>query len=162
MIALETRQKLAKTIRLLGSDQPGEVTAAASAIVRTLAGAGATLHDLAEIVEAGSRQSVFETFEWAPSPPPPPPPVPSNEAPFPGAPRPSFGQFRPSVQRQIVRFMLDNYQLAAADRNLLEEIDEKLGARFGPYECLAVSSSVTGKVTSIWRRGAASARKSAA
>jgi hypothetical protein len=42
--------KLGKFIRLLTSDRDGEVVAAARAIVRTLEGAGADIHDLAESI----------------------------------------------------------------------------------------------------------------
>jgi hypothetical protein len=41
------RDRLAKLVPLLGSDQPGEVTATAAAIGRLLASVGATWHDLA-------------------------------------------------------------------------------------------------------------------
>src|SRR5262245_45244359 len=43
--------KLGRFIRLLGSDQDGEVVAAARALVRTLSSAGADLHALADHVE---------------------------------------------------------------------------------------------------------------
>ena len=41
------RARLAKLLPLLGSDQPGEVTAAAAAIGRLLSSVGASWHDLA-------------------------------------------------------------------------------------------------------------------
>lgn len=44
--------KLGKFIRLLKSNRDGEVVAAARAIVRTLEGAGADIHDLAESIGA--------------------------------------------------------------------------------------------------------------
>jgi hypothetical protein len=47
--------RVAKLLRLLGSDKPGEVVAAAAALKRTLEAAGQDLHDLADIVEAGLR-----------------------------------------------------------------------------------------------------------
>jgi hypothetical protein len=52
--------KLAKLIRLLGSNRDGEVIAAARALQRTLEASGKDLHDLADAVTAGLR------------PPPPP------------------------------------------------------------------------------------------
>jgi len=42
--------RLAKLLPLLSSDQPGEVAATVAAIGRTLAGAGATWHDLAAVL----------------------------------------------------------------------------------------------------------------
>lgn len=45
------RPRLGQFIRLLASDQPGEVVAAASALRRALAGVGADLHDLAGTIE---------------------------------------------------------------------------------------------------------------
>ena len=44
-------QKLGTFIRMLASERDGEVVAAARAIVRTLKGAGADIHVLAERVE---------------------------------------------------------------------------------------------------------------
>ena len=43
--------RLAKLIRLLSSDRPGEVVAAAGAINRALQAAGLDIHRLAEVVE---------------------------------------------------------------------------------------------------------------
>ena len=43
--------KLAKYIRLLSSDKPGEVVAAAEAIMRVLRSAGADIHALADMIE---------------------------------------------------------------------------------------------------------------
>ncbi len=45
------RPRLGQFVRLLGSDQPGEVVAAAAALRRALAGVGADLHDLAGSIE---------------------------------------------------------------------------------------------------------------
>jgi len=45
--------KIAKMVRLLGSDRPGEVMGAVQALRRTLAGADLDLHDLAIVVERG-------------------------------------------------------------------------------------------------------------
>lgn len=45
------RPRLGQFMRLLASDQPGEVVAAAAALRRTLAGVGADLHDLAGAIE---------------------------------------------------------------------------------------------------------------
>jgi hypothetical protein len=47
--------KLAKLLPLLASDKPGEVAATAAAINRTLAAAGADLHDLASAIEGLSK-----------------------------------------------------------------------------------------------------------
>lgn len=44
--------KLGKLIRLLGSDKPGEVVAAANAINRSLQSAGLDIHQLADAVES--------------------------------------------------------------------------------------------------------------
>jgi hypothetical protein len=44
-------QKLAKLLRLLASDKPGEVVAAAGAIMRTLQAEGYDIHALADVVE---------------------------------------------------------------------------------------------------------------
>lgn len=51
----EITPKLGKFVRLLGSDNDGEVVAAARALVRTLTAQGCDLHDLAKHVEAGER-----------------------------------------------------------------------------------------------------------
>jgi len=51
----EITPKLGKFVRLLGSDNEGEVVAAARALVRTLTAQGCDLHDLAKHVEAGER-----------------------------------------------------------------------------------------------------------
>ena len=45
------RPRLGQFVRLLGSDHPGEVVAAAAALRRALAGVGADLHDLAGTIE---------------------------------------------------------------------------------------------------------------
>jgi hypothetical protein len=45
--------RLGKLIRLLSSDQPGEVLAAASAIARELQAAGKDIHTLADAAERG-------------------------------------------------------------------------------------------------------------
>ncbi len=45
------RPRLGQFVRLLASDQPGEVVAAACALRRALAGVGADLHDLAGAIE---------------------------------------------------------------------------------------------------------------
>ena len=50
-IARETRSKLAQLVRLLSSDQPGEIVAAARAIGRTLRAVGKDFHDLAALIE---------------------------------------------------------------------------------------------------------------
>ena len=45
------RPRLGQFVRLLASDQPGEVVAAASALKRALAGVGADLNDLGDAIE---------------------------------------------------------------------------------------------------------------
>jgi len=49
--------QLGKLVRMLSSDQPGEVVAAAEAIKRTLAAQGLDIHALAAVVEAGLHSS---------------------------------------------------------------------------------------------------------
>lgn len=51
MTALVPLPKLRKLVPLLGSDKPGEVVAAASAIGRALRGADLDWHDLADAIE---------------------------------------------------------------------------------------------------------------
>jgi hypothetical protein len=48
-----TTRRIGQLIRLLSSDQPGEVTAAASALTRTLESAGLDIHQLATVAEKG-------------------------------------------------------------------------------------------------------------
>jgi hypothetical protein len=50
-----TSRRIEQLIRMLSSDQPGEVAAAAQAINKTLTSAGLDIHKLAEIAEAGLR-----------------------------------------------------------------------------------------------------------
>jgi hypothetical protein len=45
--------KVAKLVRLLGSDQDGEIVAAVAALRRTLGVAGIDLHDLADVITVG-------------------------------------------------------------------------------------------------------------
>jgi hypothetical protein len=47
--------RIGQLLRLLASDQPGEVVAAAAAIGRTLVAAGTDLHHLADVAERGLR-----------------------------------------------------------------------------------------------------------
>ncbi len=47
--------KIGKLIRLLSSDKPGEVAAAAAALTRLLQAGGRDWHDVADLVEAGLR-----------------------------------------------------------------------------------------------------------
>jgi len=51
-----TASRVGQLVRLLGSDRSGEVVAAASAISRTLAGAGADIHQLAHVAERALQQ----------------------------------------------------------------------------------------------------------
>jgi hypothetical protein len=46
-----TNRRIAQLIRLLSSDQPGEVTAAAQALNRALVSAGTDIHELAQVAE---------------------------------------------------------------------------------------------------------------
>jgi hypothetical protein len=55
---------------MLGSDRPGEVFAAVTALQRTLRGAGTDLHYLADVTE----RALLEPPPLAAPPPPPPPP----------------------------------------------------------------------------------------
>src|SRR5262245_60268946 len=59
--------KVAKLIRLLDSDQPGEVLGTVAALKRTLATAGSSLHALADAIAPPTLPFVFEQ----PSAPPP-------------------------------------------------------------------------------------------
>ena len=63
-MASSAASRIGQFVRLLGSDRPGEVVAAAGAIKRALTSVGADIHFLADVVERGLR----------PLPPPPPPP----------------------------------------------------------------------------------------
>lgn len=60
--------KVGKLIRLLASDKPGEVVAAASALQRTLQASGRDLHDIADIVEAGLRPAQPRQLSGPPAP----------------------------------------------------------------------------------------------
>lgn len=63
--------KIGKLIRLLGSDEAGEVVAAAAALKRALAAKGKDLHDLADAVENGLRpQRRPRPMSWSPPAPP--------------------------------------------------------------------------------------------
>lgn len=82
--------RVGQFLRLLGSDQPGEVVAAAGALQRALIGAGVDLHDLAAAVEhstlaepkraaarkpkkgKSARPRPAEPARRPPQPPPPP------------------------------------------------------------------------------------------
>src|SRR5262245_4779023 len=50
-LASSTSSRIGALVRLLGSDQPGEVVAAAGGLVRALDHVGADLHVLADVVE---------------------------------------------------------------------------------------------------------------
>jgi hypothetical protein len=56
--AKATSRRIGQLIKLLSSDQPGEVAAAAQALNRTLGAAGLDIHALAEIAETGLRLPV--------------------------------------------------------------------------------------------------------
>lgn len=57
--------RLAKVLPLLGSDQPGEVVAAAAALQRVLAGAGMDLMDLADLLAAEIQRRQRPAFSFA-------------------------------------------------------------------------------------------------
>jgi hypothetical protein len=48
--------RLARLVRLLGSDKPGEVAAAVAALRRTLGGIGADLNDFGDVIENGTEK----------------------------------------------------------------------------------------------------------
>jgi hypothetical protein len=67
-----TIRRVGQLIRMLSSDQPGEVTAAAHALNRALAAADLDIHKLADVVEAGLRLPVpteQQKPEFRPRPP---------------------------------------------------------------------------------------------
>jgi hypothetical protein len=76
----EKRARLAKLIRLLGSDNAGEVAAAAHKLQAVLRSSGGDLHDLAALLEDEQLAAMHDRSGqagWthdAPGPPPPPPP----------------------------------------------------------------------------------------
>ena len=55
-LASSTASRIGALVRLIGSDQPGEVVAAAGALVRALDHVGADIHVLADVVERGLQQ----------------------------------------------------------------------------------------------------------
>jgi hypothetical protein len=57
--------RLAKLLPLLGSDQPGEVVAGATALQRVLAGVGMDLVDLADLVAAEAQRRQRPAFSFA-------------------------------------------------------------------------------------------------
>jgi hypothetical protein len=64
--------KIAKLVRLLASDKPGEVIAAVAALKRALQAAGHDLHDLADAVEVGlcPKRRTRRPVSWSPPAPP--------------------------------------------------------------------------------------------
>jgi len=75
MLSSESKTRIAQLIRLLGSDQDGEVLATVHAIKRILQSEKADLHDIAKLIEAKPIQT--------PKTPPPPPSRPSPSRPSP-------------------------------------------------------------------------------
>ncbi|CAK7257723.1 MULTISPECIES: hypothetical protein [unclassified Shinella] len=69
-IALSTIDKLGKLFPRLASDHDGEVVATARAIVRTLASAGATLHDITAEMQPKVRVQERVVYRDAPKPKP--------------------------------------------------------------------------------------------
>ena len=64
--------RLGQLIRMLASDQDGEALAAARALSRTLVADGKSLHDLAEVVEAGQTpapSNPYFDYGWEPPEP---------------------------------------------------------------------------------------------
>jgi hypothetical protein len=71
-IANPTSRRIGQLIRMLSSDQPGEVTAAAQALNRALGAAGLDIHELAKVAETGLRLPVAidrPKSEFRPRPP---------------------------------------------------------------------------------------------
>jgi hypothetical protein len=68
--------RIGQLVRMLGSDHPGEVFAAVTALQRTLRSAGTDLHYLADVTE----RALLEPPPLAAPPPPPPPPRPRPHA----------------------------------------------------------------------------------
>jgi hypothetical protein len=60
-----TGRRLAKVLPLLGSDQPGEVTAAAAGLVRVLNAGGMDLNDLAGVLAAELERRAKPAFSFA-------------------------------------------------------------------------------------------------
>jgi hypothetical protein len=60
-----TGRRLAKVLPLLGSDQPGEVTAAAAGLVRVLTAGGMDLNDLAGVLAAEMERRAKPAFTFA-------------------------------------------------------------------------------------------------
>ena len=71
--------KLAKFVRLLSSDQDGEVIAAAGAIRRTLLAANLDIHDLARVIEQ-SKLGTEPARQYTPPPPHHAPPDPTGRS----------------------------------------------------------------------------------
>jgi hypothetical protein len=75
--------RVGQLVRMLGSDQPNEVAAAASALQRQLGAFGTDLHYLAQLVELHLQPKPPKKAKKkppprpAPAPPPPPPPRPA-------------------------------------------------------------------------------------
>jgi hypothetical protein len=67
--------RIGQLVRMLGSDQPGEVAAAVTALQRTLRSMGTDLHYLADVTE----RALIEPPPLAAPPPPPPRPRPYSE-----------------------------------------------------------------------------------
>ncbi|SRR6266436_5202418 len=76
--AVTLSSSAATRIGQLGSDRPGEVVAAVTALQRTLRSAGTDLHYLADVTE---RALLEPPPLAAPAPPPPPPPRPQASHP---------------------------------------------------------------------------------
>ena len=61
------RPRLGKFVRLLASDQPGEVVAAADALKRVLAGVGADLNDLGDVISRAPVAALSERAKPKPA-----------------------------------------------------------------------------------------------
>lgn len=132
--------RLRQLVLLLSSDQPGEIVAAATAITRTLRGAGADWHILADAITTAPAESARRS-----SPPPPPPPPPPRQQtwacvnnpkqfldrlktePWPSA---WESEFVTSIRAQLDSFMpreLSSKQRAVLDRLVRRAVEHGVG-----------------------------------
>jgi hypothetical protein len=65
-LASSTASRIGQLVRLLGSDRPGEVVAAATAINRTLVSAGTDIHHLGDVVDRGLQHVPAKALHRAP------------------------------------------------------------------------------------------------
>ncbi|WP_431305325.1 hypothetical protein [Sediminicoccus sp. BL-A-41-H5] len=115
--------RLAKLLPVLASDRPGEVTAAAAAITRTLKGAGLDWHALAAAVASEAERQAAPAF--------------------------TFGSLPPRTARKQIALLARSLELTPAQRTRMEQMREWLhgrpvAARL-PAECVAF-------LDDLWRR----------